>query len=77
MNIKQILIKKGWTTEKVPYGRRNVTALRHPTEPILYFVQSHEFKTGIRTIATINSRNVVHDEVNDLIIVDGFIAIKA
>jgi hypothetical protein len=79
MNIKQYLEKKGWTPEKVSQGRRMVTALRHPNQPLLYLVQAHEFRArnGLRTIARISSRNLVHDTVNDLLIVDGFIAIKA
>ena len=76
MTIKDILIKKGWISQKVPYGRRMVTALKHPTQNIMYMVQAHEFRAGMRTIAKVSSRNVVHDEQHDLIVVDGFIAIK-
>jgi len=77
MNITQILESKGWKRDKIAGGRRLVTILRHPTQNIYYSIQSHEFRTGLRTIARISSRNVHHCQDTDLIIVDGFIAIKA
>lgn len=78
MNIKQILETKGWKKDSIYIGRRQSSILRHPTLPHLFYaIQSHEFRTKLRTIARISSRNVVYDKVNDLIIIDDFIAIKA
>jgi hypothetical protein len=80
MSIKEILIQRGWKVKKkrssYAYSAQS-TYLEHPTNKKIKFrLQPHEFLEGVRTIAKLSEKNLVWDEVNGLIIIDGFIAIK-